>query len=87
MSDNTSETYQLFQTETCPFCYRVRLFMDERGIDVPSRDISRDAQAYQELVQGGGRQTVPCLRIARPDGVEWMYESVDIMRYLAEKAA
>ena len=35
-----------------------------------------------ELVEGGGRQTVPCLRIEAEDGVRWMYESLDIMRYL-----
>ena len=45
-----------------------------------------DAQARDELVAGGGRATVPCLRIEQPDGTyEWMYESRDIVAYLAEQ--
>jgi glutathione S-transferase len=33
-------------------------------------------------VQGGGRATVPCLKIRRGDEVEWLYESRDIIDYL-----
>lgn len=44
-----------------------------------------DIRAYRDLVQGGGRQTVPCLRIEREGGnVEWMYESADIIRFIDE---
>jgi len=46
------------------------------------RDTLRDPEAYRELLQGGGRGMVPCLRIERGDEVEWMYESMDIIRYL-----
>ncbi|GIS19401.1 MAG: hypothetical protein CM15mP120_13170 [Pseudomonadota bacterium] len=53
-----------------------------RGIDMVFRDTLRDPEAYRELLQGGGRGMVPCLRIERGDEVEWMYESMDIIRYL-----
>ena len=47
------------------------------------RDTLRDASARAELLAGGGRGTVPCLRITEADGsVRWMYESTDIIRYL-----
>jgi len=37
----------------------------------------------QDLIQGGGRGTVPCLRITGENGdVQWMYESSDIVQYL-----
>ena len=80
-----SESYQLFKTDICGFCYRVRAFLQDNGIDIPERDTMRDQQAFRELLAGGGRTTVPCLRIERDGEVEWMYESLDIMRYLAEK--
>tara|TARA_X000000950_G_scaffold6333_1_gene6846 strand:- start:16068 stop:16229 length:162 start_codon:yes stop_codon:yes gene_type:complete len=51
------------------------------------RDVHREEDAFRELLQGGGRTTVPCLRIEREDGVEWMFESADIMRYLAARPA
>ena len=47
-----------------------------------------DVAAYKELIAGGGRATVPCLRIERDeDETEWLYESVDIMRFLEGNAA
>lgn len=79
------ESYQLFKTDLCGFCYRVRGFLDEFDIDVPLRDINTDTEAFRELLAGGGRATVPCLRIQRGDDVQWMFESMDIIRYLAEQ--
>ncbi len=78
-----SESYQLFKTDLCGFCYRVRGFMDEHGVDVALRDVNSDAEAFRELLQATGRTTVPCLRIERGDEVQWMFESMDIIRYLA----
>lgn len=47
------------------------------------RNTMMDIAAYKELVTGGGRATVPCLRIEQDDGaVEWMYESLDIIKYI-----
>ncbi len=77
------ETYQLFKTDLCGFCYRVRAFLDEYDIDVPLRDVNSEPEAFRELLTGGGRTTVPCLRIQRGEEVQWMFESMDIMRYLA----
>ena len=78
-----NETYQLFKTDLCGFCYRVRGFAEQAGIDLPLRDVNQDAEAFRELVQATGRSTVPCLRIQRGNEVEWMFESMDIIRYLA----
>ena len=51
------------------------------------RNTVMDISAYRELVTGGGRATVPCLRIERAEGqVEWMYESIDIMRFIDDVA-
>ena len=89
MSETTQskagESYQLFKTDLCGFCYRVRRWMEENAIDVPLRDINQDSEAFRELLSSTSRTTVPCLRIERDDGVEWMFESMDIMRYLAQR--
>jgi glutathione S-transferase len=86
-----SETYQLFKSDTCGFCHRVRAYVAQLGMDIPVRDIQTEAEAFRELLQGGGRSMVPCLRIDRGNGdgteVEWMYESMDIMRYLGSRQA
>ena len=47
------------------------------------RDILLDREAYIDLIRGGRKGTVPCLRIERDTGeVEWLYESVDIVEYI-----
>jgi glutathione S-transferase len=86
-----SEQYQLFKSDTCGFCFRVRAYVDQLGLELPLRDVHTDVEAFRELLQGGGKSTVPCLRIERSTEtgteVEWMYESLDIMQYLGERHA
>ena len=90
-SERLSEQYQLFKSDTCGFCFRVRAYVDQLGMELPLRDVHTDAYAFRELLQGGGKSTVPCLRIERSTDtgtqVEWMYESLDIMQYLGERHA
>ena len=82
---SASESYQLFKTDLCGFCYRVRAFLERNDIEVPLRDINRDEDAFRELLTHTRRTTVPCLRIERAGEVEWMFESADIIRYLGER--
>jgi glutathione S-transferase len=50
------------------------------------RDILLDREAYVDLIRGGGKGTVPCLRIERDTGdVEWLYESADIVEHINEQ--
>ncbi|MCZ6640050.1 MAG: glutathione S-transferase N-terminal domain-containing protein [Gammaproteobacteria bacterium] len=79
------ETYQLFQYESCPFCYRVRQFLEATGIDLELKDTLLDVAASRELYEGGGRNSVPCLRIQRAGEVQWLYESLDIIDYLKSR--
>ena len=60
-----SERYTLYHFPSCPYCARVRDFLDEAGIDIDMRNIHADPQALHDLRTGGGSTTVPCLRIQR----------------------
>ena len=83
-----NEQYVLYQQRWCYFCRRVRAFLADSGIDIPMRDTMVDREADRELREGGGRATVPCLKITSEDGeVRWMYESRDIIAYLEAHAA
>lgn len=76
----------LYYFESCPFCLRVLRAMELLGVDMALRNIRQEPAYRQELIQGGGKPTVPCLRIENPDGeTTWMYESADIIRYLTER--
>lgn len=83
-----TEQYILYQYDSCPFCARVRHFLDAEGFDVPMKDTLRDGAAFRELLMGGGRATVPCLRIEYDSGnVSWLYESNDIIDFLRRASA
>ncbi len=77
----------LYEHELCGFCQKVRRATQGLDLDVESRNILQDPGRREELVEGGGKGMVPCLRIERPDGqVEWLYESDAIIDYLKQLA-
>ena len=78
----------LYQFHACPFCIKVRRTMHKLNLPIQLRDVNKDPAAEQELISGGGKRTVPCLRIESDDGtVQWMYESNDIIDYLERNFA
>jgi glutaredoxin len=73
----------LYQYKACPFCVKVRRAIKRQSLAIETRDAKRCDTARGELVAGGGRLKVPCLRIEEASGESrWMYESGDIIRYL-----
>ena len=78
----------LYQFHGCPFCIKVRRTMHKLNLPIRTVDVNKDPIAEQELISGGGKRTVPCLRIEKEDGtVRWMYESKDIINYLESNFA
>lgn len=72
----------LYHRPTCPFCLRVFVAVARLDVPIHRRNITTDTDARRELVAGGGRQQVPCLRIDESAGTRWLYESADIITYL-----
>lgn len=70
----------LYQYTSCPFCAKVRRFMAANELTVPMKDTMMDAAAREELINIGGKGTVPALMI---DG-EIMYESDDIIQWMQD---
>lgn len=70
----------LYQFDMCPFCVKVKNYMDQNSIQIPMKDILTDSQAKLELLEIGGKTQVPCLVI---DG-KALYESDDIINWLEQ---
>ncbi len=84
--DEATEKLTLYHFPTCPFCFRVRRVLKKLKLNVELRDIHRYPEYREELINNGGRSTVPSLRIQQEDGkVRWMYESLEINRFLLDK--
>ena len=65
----------LYQFSTCPFCIKVRRTIARHSLNIARRDAQHDLVSRQELLEGGGKIKVPCLRITAADGsVQWLYE-------------
>jgi glutaredoxin len=76
----------LYQTQSCPFCVKVRREIDRLNLPIELRDVGRNPQYRKEQIEASGRATVPCLKITDDQGkVTWMYESEDINRYLRRR--
>ena len=72
----------LYHYESCMFCARVRRAIATLKLNIELRDVLRDTTHRRDLEAGGGRTTVPCLRIDDGGKTRWMYESADIIAYL-----
>lgn len=69
---------ELYVMTGCPYCIKVKNFLDSNGISIPQRNITTDRAAEQCLIAVGGKRQVPCLFI---DGKP-LYESSDIITWV-----
>ena len=86
--DTQTAKLALYHYRACPFCVKVRRAMKRQSLNLVTRDVKRSETAKAQLLSGGGSIKVPCLRIEdEVGGVEWMYESADIINYLNNRFA
>ena len=71
----------LYYLKTCPFCMKVLSCISELGVKIKLFNIHEETNK-NDLINGGGKKTVPCLRIKGNNGDFWLYESNDIITYL-----
>ena len=76
------KTYELFYFPSCPFCQLVLSELPNVEPQVELKNIMENFDYRNELMAGGGKTQVPCLKIVDGDDVRWMYESRDIVNYL-----
>ena len=80
------EGLSLYQFFACPFCVKTRRAIQRLNINIELKDINQNQQYRQELIQGGGKTQVPCLRIEEGGQSRWLYESNDIIDFLSQRA-
>ncbi len=82
MNQDDTQGLTLYEYFTCPFCYMTLRAILQLGLEIERRDILKNSDYKQELIEGGGKSQVPCLRIENNKQVAWMYESAEIIGYL-----
>lgn len=77
------EGHQLYYYSTCLYCAVVRFALWRLGLKIPLKDIVFQLGNNAELIAGGGKSQVPCLRVENEGGdVRWIYETTEIIRYI-----
>jgi glutaredoxin len=75
----------LYEFLACPFCVKVRRYLKSQGIELPRINAQVDP-GRTELLRGGGKVQVPCLRIDQDKAAPtWLYESSDIIKLIQER--
>ncbi len=76
---------ELYHAERCPYCVKVRVFLEQQGIAYVSKPVpmgSASSGLKEELRKLGGKTQVPYL--VDPERNVKMYESDDIIAYVTE---
>lgn len=73
---------ELYIAENCPYCAKVRLFMEEVGVSYVVKPVSlwKNTPLGEELKKIGGKIQVPFL--VDQGNKTMMYESEDIINYV-----
>ncbi len=53
----------VYSTPTCPWCIRVKQFLNENNIPFENIDVSSDQAKAQEMINKSGQMAVPVLDI------------------------
>jgi glutaredoxin-like YruB-family protein len=54
---------KVYSTPSCPYCFALKEFLKEKGIDFEEIDISSNEKAREEIIEKTGQTTVPVVEI------------------------
>ena len=54
---------KVYSTPTCPYCIKVKRFLEESGVEYEEKDVASDKEAADESVEKSGQMGVPVIDI------------------------
>ncbi|HAR62011.1 MAG: NrdH-redoxin [Candidatus Margulisiibacteriota bacterium] len=72
-----SKIIKMYSTPTCPWCRRLKKYLDEQQVDYTEFDVSKDQQALIEMVKKSGQLGVPQIDIGGKVIVGFDRETID----------
>lgn len=54
---------RLFSTPSCPYCYTLREYLKEHNVAFEEIDVTKDAQARDEMIQKSKQMGAPVIEI------------------------
>jgi glutaredoxin 3 len=68
---------KVFSTKTCPWCTKVKEYLDEKGVAFEEVDVAADRAAAMEMVRKSGQMGVPVTQIGEKFIVGYNTEAID----------
>ena len=57
------KSVKVYSTPTCPYCIKVKQFLDKSGVEYENIDVSGDQDKAQEMITKSGQMGVPVVDI------------------------
>lgn len=54
---------KVYSTPSCPYCVTLKKFLQDKGIEFESADVSQDQKELQEMIDKSGQMGVPVIDI------------------------
>lgn len=54
---------KIFITPACPYCFTLKEFLKEKGIEFEEIDVSKDEKSRDEMIKKSGRLEAPIIEI------------------------
>ncbi|MBR9676798.1 NrdH-redoxin [Candidatus Woesearchaeota archaeon] len=67
----------VYSTPTCPWCVRVKQYLDEKNVKYDHVDVSQDHERAHEMIEKSGQMGVPVLDIGGAIIVGFNQEAID----------
>ncbi len=53
----------VYSTPTCPFCHKLKEYLDENKVKYKDIDVAADTEKAQEMIKKSGQMGVPVLEV------------------------
>ncbi len=73
---------KVYSTPTCPWCKKAKAYLQEKGIEFESIDVSSDEKAQKEMIEKSGQMGVPVLDIGGKIVIGFDKEKIDEILHL-----
>lgn len=54
---------KVYSTTSCPYCYTLKAFLKEKGIEFEEIDVGTDEKVREEMIRKSGQMGVPVVEI------------------------
>lgn len=54
---------KVYTTLGCPYCFTLKEFLKEKGVDFEEIDVSKDEKVKEEIIKKSGKLEVPVIEV------------------------